>query len=102
MGYLDMAPDHIGKWGPHHTSLELEVCHYVVHSLLPVILINFGCIDVTWFLLFQLPLKLVLQHRYAVDVLNPVVLGTMLHCLEHACHEIEILCSQDGNLVASV
>ena len=45
---------------------------------------------------------LVVQHRCAVDILNHVVLGTMLHCLKHERHEFEILHDQDRNLVASV
>ena len=45
---------------------------------------------------------LVAQHRCAVDILNSVVLGAMLYCLEHECHKFVILCSQDRNLVASV
>ena len=61
--------------GPPHTSHELEVYHYVLHSFCPVILINFGCLNVVCFLLFQLPLMLEVQNRCAVDVLNPVVIG---------------------------
>ena len=46
VGYLDMVSDHIVKGGSPHISHKLEVYHYVLHSLCPVIIINFGCLDV--------------------------------------------------------
>ena len=79
---LLMAPNHIGQWNPAHPSDKLEVQHYVLHNFCPMILINFGCLSVICFLLFQLPLMLVLQHRCVVDILNVLCLGAAFHQLE--------------------
>ena len=56
MGYLNVAPDHIGQQETPHTSNELEVQYYVLHSFCPIVLIHFSPLNILSFLLFQLPL----------------------------------------------
>ena len=73
VSYLDMALD---QRGPSHTSNKQN---YVLHSLCPVVPINFGQLKVFCFFLPQLPLVLVLQHRCAGDMSDIVVLGAMFH-----------------------
>ena len=102
LGYLEVALDHIGQQGLPHTSHKLEVQHYILHSFGPIVLINFRHLGLVCLLLFQLSLMLVLQHRYPVDTYDLIVLGTMLHCVKHECHEFEFLCGQDRDLVPPV
>ena len=54
------------------------------------------------FILFQLPLMLILQHKCAVDTLNLIGLGATLHCLEHECYKLQVHGCQDGNVVPPV
>ena len=74
--------------GPHRpagSSSYLSrawVQYYVLHIFCPIFLINFGCLSLIY-LLLQLPLMLVSQHRCGRDMSNIKVLGTMLHCLKH-------------------
>ena len=75
---------------------------YVLHSLYPVILINLRHLNAICFLLLQLPLMLVLQHRCAVDVPDNEVIGAMFHYFEHERHEFEILHGEDGDLIPPV
>ena len=64
-----------------YLSNKLEVQHYVLHILCPSVLMNFWCLIVICFLLFQLPLMLVLQHRCAADMLYVIYLGAAFHYL---------------------
>ena len=62
MRYFDMTHEHIGKQNSPHSSNELEVYNYVLYSFCPVFLVYFGHLSVICFLLFQLPLMLVIQY----------------------------------------
>ena len=88
-----------GQWSPSQTSNEHEVLHYVLHSFFPIVLINFGCIGIVGFLLFQLLLMLVLPHRFSVDTFKVMGHGTAFYQLVHECCELQILCHQDKNLI---
>ena len=83
VSYLDMVPDCIGQRGPLQTFNKPEVQNYALHTLFLVLLINFGQLKVFCFLLLQLPLVLVLQHRCAVHTSDIVVLGATFHWFEH-------------------
>ena len=102
MGNLDVMPDHIGQQSPPHTSDKLEVQYYVLHSFYLIILIHFGRLSFVGFLLFQLPMMLVMQHRCAVDMSDIIGLGLMFHHLEHTHCELKILCYQGRNLLPPV
>ena len=89
VSYLDMVLDLIGQQGPPHTSHELEVQNYVLHSIYPLF-INFGHLNVVCFHQLHLPLMLVMQQRCAVDVPDHKVLEVMFHHFEHEHHMFEI------------
>ena len=70
--------------------------YYVLCSFHPIVLIDFGCLSIVSFLLFQLPLMLLLQHRCAADTSNFGVLGAIFHNLKHEQCKLEVLHSLSG------
>ena len=102
MCHLDVLLEHIDKWSSPNTSHEHEVQHYVLHGFCPVFLMNLGHFKVVCFLVLQLPLMLLLQHKCAANMSNAVGLGAMFHWLEHKCCKLEVLCHHYGNLIPPV
>ena len=80
---------------------ELEVQSYGLHNFPPITFIDFGYLCIACFLMFQLPLMLVSQHRCAVVMSDLIVPERMPNCLKHECRKFGILHGQDRNLVAS-
>ena len=77
MSHLDIVLNHIGQHNPLYPSNKHEVQHYVLQRFFPMVLINFGHLGVVCFLLFQLSLLLVQQHRCVAHTLNVIGLGAV-------------------------
>ena len=57
--YFDIAFDHISQWNSPHPLNQLEVYNYILNILYSIVLVCFGHLSAGCFLLFQLPLMLV-------------------------------------------